>query len=907
MEAGDGNPHASAVLLPLVYEELRKLAAARMNAEREDHTLQATALVHEAYLRMVGAADLQWANRAHFFAAAAEAMRRILIEHARAQQGPRRGGNRRKLPIDVLDLAAADDPQQIMALDDAISRLEKEDAKAARVVRLRFYAGLSVEEVAVAMQISPRTVKRNWSFENPPSPICFMAEQESPIRRRVALKIIKLGMDTKQVIARFEAERQALAVMEHPNIAKVFDAGTTETGRPYFVMELVRGMPITEYCDNQKLTTRQRVELFTQVCHAIQHAHQKGIIHRDIKPSNVLVTMHDDKPVPKVIDFGIVKAIAAPLTDKTLFTEFRQFMGTPAYMSPEQAQLNELDVDTRSDIYSLGVLFYELLTGTTPFSTRELKMAAYDEIRRIIREVEPPKPSTRISSLAGDTLSTVAGQRQTDPKRLQQTVRGDLDWIVMKCLEKNRTRRYETATGLGQDIVRHLNNEPIVARPPSSAYRFRKLVQRNKLAFVAAALILIILVLGICGSTFEAIRAARARDAAQASQASEAAQRIRAEGALLDSEAARANGLVAEADALRLAGRLWDCRQKMQEAYNRFVQAKLSPLKAELGLYDLNSQFPPSLTTYSNTSECQKFITPTIAENLDEARGFGLHLTLANQFPRKLLNAGKHGQAMYDSIIANAGNKVVFRLEHPEDAKTLAQWLFMHTFDPDQVKLILKSTKVMGYKEEMRESHTEGTSSTKGTSRGRGGGSFHGISAGDDLSGSQSFDSDDMSEPLSSVEGWNNYVANSSGSSESWQEGESEAQGRSESVTRSSVLVPQMGQEVSSVQYRSIDEQLFRATQKLFDQEDRRFAVRFHQGPKAPLFVKTPTVAPASVRQERIEEYRQRLLKNLSFARPMPEAAKRIEEREQKLVAEFINVTSAEPATARGRAKKRTW
>jgi hypothetical protein len=309
---------------------------------------------------------------------------------------------------------------------------------------------------------------------------------------------------------------------------------------------------------------------------------------------------------------------------------------------------------------------------------------------------------------------------------------------------------------------------------------------------------------------------------------------------------------------------------------------------------------------YVYVDECQKFITPTIAENLDEARGFGLHLTLANQFPRKLKQAGPQGEAMYDSIIANAGNKVVFRLEHPDDAKMLAEWLFMNTFDTDEIKLRLLSTKVMDYREEMRESHTDGTTHTTGKTSGRGGGSFHGVSSGDGRSGSQSFDPDDMTEPLSSVEGWNNYVADSSGSSENWQEGESETHGRTKSVTRASVLIPQMGQEVSSIQYRSIDEQIFRATQKLFDQQDRHFAVRFHGGPKAPLFVKTPTVAPATTRKERIEAYRHSLLRNLPFAMPMAEASKRIDGREQKLIADLVNVSNDEPKTARGRIRKRS-
>jgi eukaryotic-like serine/threonine-protein kinase len=333
--------------------------------------------------------------------------------------------------------------------------------------------------------------------------VVYMAEQEEPVRRRVALKVIKLGMDTKSVIARFEAERQALALMDHPNIAKVLDAGATDTGRPFFVMELVRGIKITDYCDQNNLSTEARLRLFTHVCQAIQHAHQKGIIHRDIKPSNILVTQNESVAVPKVIDFGIAKATTGQrLTDKTVFTAFEQFIGTPAYMSPEQAMMTSLDLDTCTDIYALGVLLYELLTGRTPFDANELMAAGLDAMRRIIREQEPARPSTRLSTLQAADLTTVARHRQAEPARLGNLLSGDLDWIVMKCLEKDRTRRYETANGLAMDIQRHLGNEPVTARPPSNLYRFQKLVRRNRLAFAVGTVVATAIMLGLVGSVW---------------------------------------------------------------------------------------------------------------------------------------------------------------------------------------------------------------------------------------------------------------------------------------------------------------------------------------------------------------------------------------------------------------------
>jgi serine/threonine protein kinase/WD40 repeat protein len=338
----------------------------------------------------------------------------------------------------------------------------------------------------------------------------YMAEQKEPVKRRVALKIIKFGMDTHQVVARFEAERQALALMDHPNIAKVFDAGATESGRPYFVMELVSGVPITQYCDQNHLPPAERLELFMQVCRAIQHAHQKGIIHRDIKPSNILVTRHDGVAVPKVIDFGIAKATQQELTEKTLFTQFHQFIGTPAYMSPEQAERSGVDIDTRSDIYSLGVLLYELLTGMTPFDGKELLAAGLDEMRRTIREEEPVRPSTRLSTMAAAERTTVAAHRQFDVPKLIHLLRGDLDWIVMKALEKDRTRRYETANALAMDLQRHLKNEPVAARPPSRFYVFQKTVRRHKVGFAAATVVMIVLAAGVLISSLEAARARRA-------------------------------------------------------------------------------------------------------------------------------------------------------------------------------------------------------------------------------------------------------------------------------------------------------------------------------------------------------------------------------------------------------------
>jgi len=381
----------------------------------------------------------------------------------------------------------------------------------------------------------------------------WMAEQREPVKRRVALKIIKLGMDSRQIVARFEAERQALAMMDHANIAKIFDAGTTESpltpalsptggeggsglatrhsplathyGRPYFVMELVRGIKITEYCDQNQLPTQERLRLFILVCQAIQHAHQKGIIHRDIKPSNILVTLHDGVPVPKVIDFGIAKATQGELTDKTVFTQFQQFIGTPAYISPEQAEMSGLDIDTRADIYSLGVLLYELLVGQTPFDANEMMQGGLDALRQIIREKEPLRPSTKLNTLQGDARTTAGKRRQTDVEKLVHQLQGDLDWIVMKCLEKDRTRRYETANGLAADLKRHLDNEPVTARPPSATYKLRKFVRRNRSLVMSAAALLLVLCLGLLGTSLGLLRASREAGRAQLAERDATGQR----------------------------------------------------------------------------------------------------------------------------------------------------------------------------------------------------------------------------------------------------------------------------------------------------------------------------------------------------------------------------------------------
>jgi len=415
--------------------------------------------------------------------------------------------------------------------------------------------------------------------------VVYVAEQTAPVRRRVALKVIKLGMDTKAVVARFEAERQALAMMDHPNIAKVLDAGATEAGRLYFVMELVRGIRVTDYCDQNHLSTPERLDLFLKVCQAIQHAHQKGIIHRDIKPSNILVTLHDGVPVPKVIDFGIAKATEGRLSDATVYTQLHQFIGTPAYMSPEQAEMSGLDIDTRSDIYSLGVLLYELLTGRTPFDAQELAKEGLEAIRRTIREVEPPRPSTRLSTLQGEALTATAKQHGTEGVHLLKLIRGDLDWIVMKCLEKDRTRRYDTANGLAMDLRRHLENEPVVARPPSAAYRLQKAWRRHKTAFTSAALMAAVLVAATGISAWQAVRATRAEALAKQRLAESEAITKFLTDVFQSPDPARNGRTITVAETLGAAAKKLETDLVNQPARRAKLQATLGKTYDALGLY----------------------------------------------------------------------------------------------------------------------------------------------------------------------------------------------------------------------------------------------------------------------------------------------------------------------------------
>jgi serine/threonine protein kinase/Leucine-rich repeat (LRR) protein len=459
----------------------------------------------------------------------------------------------------------------------------------------------------------------------------WMAEQVEPVTRRVALKIIKLGMDTKEVIARFEAERQALAMMDHQNIAKVLDAGATDKGRPFFVMELVKGLPITEFCDQTQLGMRERLMLFADVCSAINHAHQKGVIHRDIKPSNVMITLYGDKPVVKVIDFGIAKATQGKLTDKTLFTRFEQFVGTPVYMSPEQAALSGLDIDTRSDIYALGILLYELLVGKPPFDSKSLLSAGYDEMRRIIREVEPVRPSSRLSTIVGNERTMLAKARQIEPAKLDRLVEPDLDWIVMKAIDKDRTRRYETANGLALDIRRFLNDEPVSATPPTVAYQFRKFARRNKAALHVAAAIATVLVAATLVSLWQAVRATKAEKRAVA-----AFDELR-ESAPAFAEQARA--LVAQEKFSDAIAKL-DYAIKLRPDEAEYLVAKADLLQCQLKLAEAAAMYREALRVkpglarvQASVNLCDELVAakPNAAGKLTRESLAKLHLAMQQQ------------------------------------------------------------------------------------------------------------------------------------------------------------------------------------------------------------------------------------------------------------------------------------
>ena len=441
--------------------------------------------------------------------------------------------------------------------------------------------------------------------------VVYMAEQQAPVRRKVALKLIKPGMDSAAVIARFEAERQALAMMDHPNIARVFDAGAAENGRPYFVMELVQGVPITRYCDQQQLTPRQRLELFVPVCQAVQHAHQKGIIHRDLKPSNILITICDGKPMPKIIDFGVAKALHQQLTEKTLFTRFGAAVGTLEYMSPEQTDLDLMGTDTRSDIYSLGVILYELLAGSTPLEGKRLREAGYEQMLRTIREEEPPKPSTRLG-FSGDALASISMLRKTEPQKLIRLVSGDLDWISMKCLEKDRSRRYETASALARDIERYLSDEPVEASPPSATYRLRKLGRRYRVPLRIATSFAVLLVVATVVSGWQAVRATRAKSAAVISNAAavEAQKKTALQRDLVvqqqrQTQLKLAEALVLRGDVSMLADRPDDALADYCQAQDLFRALGADSRRAELALWTFYRRYPPPLNVVGTADGTQ--------------------------------------------------------------------------------------------------------------------------------------------------------------------------------------------------------------------------------------------------------------------------------------------------------------
>jgi serine/threonine protein kinase/tetratricopeptide (TPR) repeat protein len=519
--------------------------------------------------------------------------------------------------------------------------------------------------------------------------VVFMAEQTQPVRRKVALKVLKPGMDTRQVIARFEAERQALAMMDHVNIARVLEAGATESGRPYFVMELVHGVPITRYCDDNHLTPRERLELFVPVCQAIQHAHQKGIIHRDIKPSNVMITLYDGKPVPKVIDFGVAKATEQRLTDRTLFTQYGTVVGTFEYMSPEQAEMSALGVDTRSDIYSLGVLLYELLTGSTPLTRGRVKESAYAEILRMIKEDEPPKPSTRLSD-SGKGLASISAQRRMEPAKLTKLMRGELDWIVMKALEKDRNRRYETANDLALDVQRYLTNEPVLACPPSTIYRMQKFVRRHRTAIGLAGAFVVLVVVAGAVSAWQAVRATLAERQALADRDQAQREKDRAETSYKLARGALDEVVKLEDDARFQRGSLEDVRRTLLQAeaafYQKFVQQKGDDPQfqseragAFLRLADLTSSLANKEEAIQHAQQAL-VIAQDLAGHHPDVPGYDAELARSHQTLGRLYqDTGRHKEAEDSYANAIAITERLAR-EHPTIAQYQSQLVRQHFY-----------------------------------------------------------------------------------------------------------------------------------------------------------------------------------------------------------------------------------
>ncbi|WP_166831708.1 protein kinase domain-containing protein [Thalassoroseus pseudoceratinae] len=568
----------------------------------------------------------------------------------------------------------------------------------------------------------------------------WVASQSQPIKRKVAIKLIKAGMDSRQVLARFEAERQALAMMDHPNIARVLDGGMTEQGRPFFAMEYVKGVPLTEYCDQAKLSVKERLELFLPICHAVQHAHQKGIIHRDLKPSNILVCLFDGKPVPKVIDFGLAKAMHRSLTDQSVFTAHGMMVGTPLYMSPEQAEQNNLDIDTRADVYALGVILYELLTGTTPLESAQMKEAAYVEILRLIKEVEPPKPSTRLSG--SESLPSVAAQRNIDPKHLTRSIVGDLDWVVMKALEKERTRRYSTANGLAEDICRHLADEPVSAGPPSTSYRVKKFIRRNRAGVIAAAATTIALLLGVVGTTSGMIWAlSEQRTAIDAREAERKAKRAaQASSKQANDEAKRARAAEQRiAETLKDVKTERDAKERARQEAERISEFLTSVFqspnperdgrdikvvelldnaiaKLDTELADLPEQRARLQTTLGQTYHAlglQRKAIPLVEKARDYyLRNFGIEDVRTLSAMNDLALYYNHNNQRVESLKINeesyAVSREVLGPQHPCTLKAMSHLAFLHTLNGRREETLkLREQAVKYYTDTFGEEHPE--------------------------------------------------------------------------------------------------------------------------------------------------------------------------------------------------------